>query len=421
LLPLVWSWFALQGLYNYLLSLPPALLWLGLVARYGGRPRGRAAGGLAAVAVLVYLAHAGTFVALLFVTAVRLLVPGDGLELPVRPRLVGARRLGLALAPALAIAAVNAVRAAAAAPVDPEPTVAALETYGPIEAAGAFVVELAMRFHLSDLLWLAPPVGVLVAVPLAAARRASPEAAPRWPLWAAGGLGGLYLVLPHIVWGSDASPRLRPIVLLCLLCYGGVRLSNRVRRRIAALALVCGLGGAAALGRDCARFGGELDDFVSGIPWVRPGSRLYPLVFDPRGSSLLVRPFLHAWGYYGLARHVVTPFAFAWHETRFPLRYRELPLHAAGSALPSDGEDAPYALEQGRLCRSVRRFAPSLSCAAIRRQAEARWASLGQAYDTVLTWAAPADFGAVLVERGYRLVHARGRLALWRPPREVSP
>ena len=57
-----------------------------------------------------------------------------------------------------------------------------------------------------------------------------------------------------------------------------------------------------------------------------------------------MKPFLHAWGYYGLARDVVTPYAFAWHETRFPYRYRELPLHGPRSPFPSDAEDEPYAL-----------------------------------------------------------------------------
>jgi hypothetical protein len=416
LLPLVWSWFALQGLYNYVLSLPPALVWLAVIARYGGRPSWRAAGALALAAVLVYLAHAGTFVAMLFVTAVRVLLPDDGIWLPSRRRLAGARRLALALAPALGIAGVAFLRAAAALPTPPEATVSSWETYGLLEAAGAFVVELAMRFHVSDLLWLAPPAGALIALPLLSVRRRAAGFASRWPLWAAAGLTGLYFVLPHIVWGSDASPRLRPLVLFCLAAYAGVRLSRRARRRVAALALVCGLGGTVALAADCARFGRELDDFVSGSARVPPGSRLYPLVFEPRGDSLLVRPLLHAWGYYGISRHVVTPFAFAWHATRFPLRYRELPLHVPGSLLPSDGEDAPYALEQGRLCSAVRRFAASLSCAEVRRDAEARWASLGQAYDVVLTWSAPADFSALLAARGYRLLHAQGRLALYEPP-----
>ena len=49
LLPLVWSWFAVQGLYNYVLSLPPALVWLGIVARDGGRPRPRRGAGAGGV------------------------------------------------------------------------------------------------------------------------------------------------------------------------------------------------------------------------------------------------------------------------------------------------------------------------------------------------------------------------------------
>ena len=105
---------------------------------------------------------------------------------------------------------------------------------------------------------------------------------------------------------------------------------------------------------------------------MRRGSRVYPVIFDPRSPSILVKPFLHAWGYYGLARDVVTPYAFAWHETRFPYRYRELPLHQPGSPFPSDAEDEPYALIEGRLCAAERRFSPSLSCDDVRAQAEAR-------------------------------------------------
>jgi hypothetical protein len=233
-LPLVWSWFALQGLYNYVLSLPPALVWLGVIARYGGRPSRRAGGALAVAAILVYLAHAGTFVAMLFVTALRVLLPDDDLWLPLRLRLAGARRLALGLLPALGLAGLALARAAAVAPAPPEATVAAWETYGPLEAAGAFVVELAMRFHVADLLWLGPPVVALIALPhvsaRAAALRGSTDASPRWPLWAAAGLTGLYFVLPHIVWGSDASPRLRPLILFCLAGYAGLRRSPPTAR-----------------------------------------------------------------------------------------------------------------------------------------------------------------------------------------------
>ncbi len=128
--------------------------------------------------------------------------------------------------------------------------------------------------------------------------------------------------------GSDLTPRLRPLLVFSLLCYSGVALSPRARRRVALLALASGLGGAALLCRDFRSLGHALDDFSSGIPFVRRGSRVYPVIFDPRSPSILVKPFLHAWGYYGLARDVVTPYAFAWHATRFPYRYRELPVHS---------------------------------------------------------------------------------------------
>src|SRR6185437_14024400 len=93
-------------------------------------------------------------------------------------------------------------------------------------------------------------------------------------------------------------------------------------------------------------------------PLRPPGEPRLPGGVRSRSPSILVKPFLHAWGYYGLARQVVTPFAFAWHESRFPYRYRALPVHTLDSPFPSDAEDEPYALLQGRLCASVRRFSP---------------------------------------------------------------
>jgi hypothetical protein len=421
LLPLVWSWFAVQGLYNYVLSLPPALVWLGVVARDGGRPRFAGAIALGGSALLVFLAHSVTFALLLLVTALRIGFPGELAEAPLRRRvaeawaaLTRAWPAGLALLPSVAVAA-SSVRGMVGGGAPLEATLSRWETYDLPTALGAFFVEFAVRYHLIDLLVLGPPLIALLAVPLLARRRA-PPGTPRWPLHAALVLAALYLALPHIVLGSDLSPRLRPLVVFALLCYGGVALSPRGRRRVTALALASGLGGAAILCANFRSLGRSLDDFVSGVPYVRPGSRVYPVIFDPRAPSILVKPFLHAWGYYGLDREVVTPYAFAWHETRFPYRYRELPVHLATSAFPSDAEDEPYALIQGRLCAAVRRLSPSITCEEVRARTLARIATLGTAYDDLLTWAAPPDFATLLAARGYRLVHAQGALALYEPP-----
>jgi hypothetical protein len=419
LLPLVWSWFAIQGLYNYVLSWPPALVWLGIVARDGGRPRLPAAVALALAAVVVFLAHAVTFAVLLLVTAIRILWPGDSSRVSPVARLGAAGPAALALAPALVLQLVS-WRGLWGSHLPPEPTLSRWEMYDVPSAVGSFFVEFAVRYHLVDLAALGPPLLVLIAVPLAA-RRAAPASSPRWPLHAALVLALLYLVSPHIVFGSDLAPRLRPLIVFALLCYGGVALSPRARRRVTALALVSGLAGVALLAQSFRSLGHALDDFSSGIPFVRRGSRVYPVIFDPRSPSILVKPFLHAWGYYGLERDVVTPYAFAWHESRFPYRYRELPLHHPGSPFPSDAEDEPYALVEGRLCAAERRFSPSLSCDDVRAQAEARIVALGTAYDYLLTWAAPRDFTALLAARGYRLLHTRGALALYQPPAAAVP
>jgi len=417
LLPLVWSWFAVQGLYNYVLSLPPALVWLGIVARDGARPRPAAMLALATSALVVFLAHAVTFSVLLLVTAIRIAFPGDGARVDSGPavRLRAAGPVALALLPSLLLAAVS-WRGGVPAPGASEPTVSSWEMYDLPSAIGAFFVEFAMRYHLLDLAALGPPLLVLIGAPLLARRAGANPEAPRWPLHAAGILALLYLLSPHIVLGSDLSPRLRPLLVFSLLCYGGVALSPVARRRVAMLALASGLGGAALLCRDFRSLGRALDDFSSGIPFVRRGSRVYPVIFDPRSPSILVKPFLHAWGYYGLDRDVITPYAFAWHATRFPYRYRELPVHAVDSAFPSDAEDEPYALIEGRLCTSVRRFSPSLSCGEVRARAEARILALGTSYDYLLAWAAPADFRALMAARGYQLVHEQGLLSLYEPP-----
>ena len=186
MLPLVWSWFAVQGLYNFVLSLPPALVWLGIVARDGGRPRPVAAVALAASAVVVFLAHAVTFSVLLLVTGIRIAFPGDGarahsttIPAPVA-RLVAAGPSALALLPSLLLA-VASCRVGVTATAPSEPTVSRWEMYDFPSALGAFFVEFAMRYHLIDLALLGPPLLVLIGVPLLARRGGANPGAGSWP------------------------------------------------------------------------------------------------------------------------------------------------------------------------------------------------------------------------------------------------
>jgi hypothetical protein len=420
-LPLTWNWFALQGLYNYILSLVAGLVWLAIVARDGGRPRRGASFALALASITVYLCHVGTFLVLMLVSALRVGAPVPNSPKALRDRLISAGPIALALAPAMAVACIGMFTALRGGLAPPEPTLSAWEPYSVPEAAGAFFVEFAMRYRLADLVVLGLPLLLLMIAPLKAASQAKYETSSAdpmrstWPIGAAAILTALYFVLPHIVFGSDLSPRLRPLVLFCLFCYGGVTLSLRARRAVSGVALLSGLSSVALLCLSFTDLNRQLGDFTSGIPFVRRGARLYPMVFDPRSPSLLVKPFLHAWAYYGVEGDIVSPFAFAWHPARFPYRYRDLPIHGRSGPLPSDSEDEPYALTDGRLCNSVRRLAPSRTCEEIRGDTEDRLARLGQSYDYVLTWKAPSDFSRLLLARGYSVLHAQGAMILYRP------
>ena len=252
LLPLVWSWFAVQGLYNYVLSLPPALVWLGIVARDGVRPRPARRSRWRPSALLVFLAHAVTFSVLLL----RHRDPHrlSGRRIARRSTRCRHRRRGSRRRPRRAGAARRRCswrprrwRGAVTAPAPFEPTVSRWEMYDFPSAIGAFFVEFAMRYHLIDLAVLGPPLVALIGCRSLARRAGADRRAPRWPLHAAGILALLYLLSPHIVLGSDLTPRLRPLLVFALLCYGGVALSPRARRRVALLALASGLGGAALL------------------------------------------------------------------------------------------------------------------------------------------------------------------------------
>jgi hypothetical protein len=427
--PLVWNWFVLQGLYNYAFSLVPALVWLGIVARDGGRPRGSSQVALAACSLVVYLGHAGTFLVMALVTAIRVVRPRDPTPVPLRQRLTDAIPLAVALLPAVLVAALGVGRVVGGVSGLTEATVQAWEAYGLLHALATFVSEFAIRTRVTDLVFLGPPLALLVALPLHAAWRRrrlddvalAPLRPARWPMQAALVLVVLYLALPHIVLGSDACARVRPFIVFALVCYEGIALSPRARRWLLAVALTCGLGGVALLSASFATLNEQLEDFTSGIADVPVGSRVYPMVFDERGPSILIRPFLHAWGYYGVERHIVTPFAFAWHESRFPYRYRQLPLHGLDSEFPSDSEEEPYALEKGWLCETRRHFAPSLDCAAIRADTEERLVRLGRSYDFALLWAAPPEFVDLLARSGYQLVRHQGRLDLFRSPAAPAP
>ena len=392
LLPLVWSWFALQGLYNYVLSLAPALVWLGIVARDGGRPGRRAGRGRLARG------------------ARRLPRPrGDVRRAAARDR--GARRASRRR-PAGPCSAIGCSRRRRWRSSSRRRSRSPLSGLG--GAARARVAARADGVALGELRSAGGGGRVL--------RRAR-DALPRPGARGAGAAGGgaarrsrspprgggrpagrragrssrrccsrrLYFALPHIVFGSDASPRLRPLILFCLCCYAGVSLSRRARRRVAALALASGLLGAATLS--------------AGLRALRPGPRRLRLGNPPGPPGEPPLPDgVRSEGRFGPGAAVPACLGVLRHR---PPRRHAVRVRLARVALPLPVPRAAAARRRlaaavrrrGRALRArrrgacaaaVRRQAPSLSCADVRRDAEERLARLGAGYDYVLTWAAPA-------------------------------
>ena len=321
--------------------------------------------------LVVFLAHAVTFSVLLLVTAIRIAFPADGsrVDSTVAAGAGGpaaaAGPVALALLPSLLLAAAS-WRGGVAGGSSSEPTVSSWEMYDFPSAIGAFFVEFAMRYHLIDL-----------AVAGATAARADRRAAPGPPgrrkrprrragrFTRRGSWRFSTSLLPHIVLGSDLTPRLRPLVVFALLCYSGVALSPR---------------GPAPRGAA----GPGLGSGRRGAPGPRlPQSR-------PRAGRLLVGNSLRAPGQPGLPGDLRSPFTLDPGQavparlgvlrprprrrhplSRSPGTRRAFPTATAScrcirldSAFPSDAEDEPYALDRGA---PLRRRAALLAVALLRR------------------------------------------------------
>ena len=245
-----------------------------------------------------------------------------------------------------------------------------------------------MRYHLIDLAALGPPLLVLIgrAAPGSPAgsdcRRRRAGRSTRRGSWRFS-----ISLSPHIVLGSDLTPRLRPLLVFALLCYSGVALSPRGPAPGGAAGPGLGLGRRRpSWPETSAASAARWTTSRRGFPSCVRGSRVYPVIFDPRSPSILVKPFLHAWGYYGLARDVVTPYAFAWHADAV-----SLPLPRAASA------SARLGLSLGRRGRALRarrgaplhRRAALLGVALLRRGSRPRRGQNPGARDVATTICSP--------------------------------
>jgi hypothetical protein len=191
---------------------------------------------------------------------------------------------------------------------------------------------------------------------------------------------------------------------LPLFCFSTGLLLRNVRPGPQHLVVV----GALALGAQ--RVSAELREYTAGISVVRRGATLLPLNFDPSaGGTRAASPLLHAWGYYGIARDVISPYLFNADAERPRSRLAFRP----EAPLPALDEGLAARLASGELCRVTRRqLGATEPCEQLERPAYRHLVQQACGYDYLLTWAAPAHLAELSAEC-FHPVFERGRLRIY--------
>jgi hypothetical protein len=176
--------------------------------------------------------------------------------------------------------------------------------------------------------------------------------------------------------------RLLPFLYACAL----VRVPERTPAWLGGALAAAGLSVSAGLGVDYIRLDRDMRELSAGTDAVPRGATMFPLVFEPKGSSENTWALLNAWGLYVVERKTSAPLLFA-HSPSFPLRYRAEP---------------PAALHQLRIAGFAQQ----------KHDAEEWTAFLGEIeprYETLLVWGTPP---AELAPTLHTVVFERGRLRI---------
>ena len=104
---------------------------------------------------------------------------------------------------------------------------------------------------------------------------------------------------------------------------------------------------------DYARLDRDFKDATAGISVVPEGADLFPVIFDPRGSSENTWALVNVWGLYVVAKHTSAPLLFA-HSPSFPIGYapgKKSALEAATFAQSPHDADAWKKFEESLASR----------------------------------------------------------------------
>lgn len=319
--PLAFNLYLLKGNLNFCAALAIYLLALAAFERRDPPPARRLAG-FALWATALYFTHGLVFLALAVTT---------GCLTVMRPNTVTLGRM-LGLAPGLVLFAAMSLWSAAL-PGGTSGFRPSFEGFADWRLIPDAIVWLFGDYHLALagsaaaawLLVIAAAVVVTVGAALREARHGTGLAAlarGHAVLVAALVLAVLYLGAPaHLSDWGHLRARFVPLAGLTLL--GALRLpAFRPARLVAAMLLVAStLAVQAHTAREFRRAGAEIEEYRRGGAAIEPGAALLPVY---GGAEEWVRPNLHSWAYYEIARGGWSPYVHAY-PAYHPIVYRRTP------------------------------------------------------------------------------------------------
>jgi len=279
----------------------------------------------------------------------------------------------------------------------------------PLELVAGLVYYNFAGFSVWALLAAVPALAAAVAMAWKSLLNGDGERRGRW-LWLA--MLGAYFIFPSEGHGgAHLNERFLPF-LWAFLPLGLSQLAprNRSTRWIRGAAVGSSVLMASALWFGMNAVAEEVDDAVTVLAELPDRARLYPLEFDPAGTSLTHTPLLHLWANHPSDRTVYSPFSFTFMEL-MPVS-RLLP--SSSTYFPAAAENHAQSLADGRLCRPADPVSTQ-DCSLLEREG---WSSLLTAtryYDYWFVHGAPARWRGIIEDvPGLSLVAEAGRASLWR-------
>ncbi|MCD6508667.1 hypothetical protein J7M22_18870 [Candidatus Poribacteria bacterium] len=196
----------------------------------------------------------------------------------------------------------------------------------------------------------------------------------------------LYLYMPDgISKGGFVTTRLNLYPFIVILPWLSVRFRRPAKYVVGGLLILLALAHLGFASYYYAVLNRGLDEYTSGISFVRMNETILPLSFDHRGRSARIGLYLHAAGYYCAAKGAIELDDYEGNTGYFPLSYRT---SMNPFALIGNIEGDPGNVHPERYPEPI---------------------------DYILLWSPKDQFPArEWIEKNYRLIHSQGRLRLYR-------